>query len=462
MSFTVLTMLLNATSGVPNQSDIPVASGPKASVVQVQSILFGSLASAVFAAFLAMLGKQWLNLHVEGSLVDRSRHRELRMRGMITWRLKLILECLPFAMQLSLLLLGCALARYMWGLSRPVSAVVASFTAFGVLFYLFIVIAATFWKTCPFQTPVSLALHHILSLARQHRHRRLQDIQARLSALVRVRTAQSYYSAGIPGSVDEELPPGTSTSATAVPDMEGESTLSSDTNCISTMLRFANASDAIVAVTRFIPEVNWTSNVRKVPLLEVFHSLHRSFEFLKDGRVIVRPGMKGQAYWSAKALLHLRTHRVCVDAMDDARAVAWRLAPLLGYHSKAKEDHELDSTIRVLDSIFNVDKRIIWDGYTFGDAHYCWLSHIFRLRTWATLHQSSTLTTDVRGFVQHAFSQEKFPPSRVIADCLLIVDMTIGIGRLPELDDRMLIKDKRLVPRRSPQISVLIILQRGD
>ncbi|KAF9782694.1 hypothetical protein BJ322DRAFT_1142987, partial [Thelephora terrestris] len=79
MSFTVLkTMLdvtseilnqLNTTSGIPNRSnptqgilsqpDVPVPSGPSASTVQVQSILFASLASALLAAFLAMLGKQW-------------------------------------------------------------------------------------------------------------------------------------------------------------------------------------------------------------------------------------------------------------------------------------------------------------------------------------------------------------------------------------------------------------------
>lgn len=377
---------------------------------------------------------------------------------MITWRFKLIMECLPFAMQLSLLLLGYALAQYMWHLSRSISAVIASFTAFGVLLYLFIVFAATFWKTCPFQTPVSIALHHILSLARQHRYyRRLQNIQDRLSRLARVRTRESFATATLQGSFDEDLaseplpPLGISTPVTTMPALEDESTHSSDTNCISTMLRFASASDAIVAVTGFIPEVDWTSNVRRVPLLEVFHNLHRSFEFLKDGRVIIRPGMKGQAYGSAKALLHLRVQRLCVGAMDDARAVAWRLTPLLGYHSKAKEDHELDSTIRMLDSVFNGDKTIAWDGYTFGDTHYCWLSHILRLRTWVTLRfqKHSTLTNDVRGFVQHAFSQEKLPPSQVIADCLLIVNMTIGIGRFPELDDGVLIKDKRLALSRS-------------
>ena len=44
-----------------------MAPGQKASAVQVQSILFNSLASTLLAAFLAMFGKKWLNFHVEGS-----------------------------------------------------------------------------------------------------------------------------------------------------------------------------------------------------------------------------------------------------------------------------------------------------------------------------------------------------------------------------------------------------------
>jgi len=143
--FTVLTMLLNATSGVPNQLPLPQIAGPKSSAVQVQSIIFGSLMSALLAVFLAMLGKQWLNLHVERSFIDRSRHRELRMRGMITWRFKFIMECLPLTIQMTLLLLGYALSQYVWVLSRTVAAVIAAFTSFGLLFYLFIVFAAVRW-----------------------------------------------------------------------------------------------------------------------------------------------------------------------------------------------------------------------------------------------------------------------------------------------------------------------------
>jgi hypothetical protein len=454
MSFTVLTMLFNATTGLPHQLNIPVQSAPNPSAVQVQSIMFASLASALLAAFLAMLGKQWLNLHGEGSLIDRSRHREIRTRGMIAWRFKIIMECLPFVMQLSLFLLGYALAQYLWSLSRTVSAVIAAFTSFGVLFYLFIVFAATAWKTCPFQTPVSIVLRHTISIAKKHQHRRLQKIRDRLSAVARFRKLnESWFTVTLARSIDEELasppqtPSGTLTPATTVVDMgDEESTQASDTNCISTMFKFVGAPDAILALTGFIPEVNWTSNVRRVPLAEVYGCLRRSFELLKDGRVSVRPGMRAQAYGSAKALLHIRIQRLCVDATDDAHVVASNIGSLLGY--RPGEDHELGSTLQVLDAVFNKEGEILWQDFTFSDAHYCWLSHVLRCRAWATLRTQEMPTKEVLGFVRHSLSKDPPPPSRVIADCLLIVNMMVG--RVPQWDDRMLIKDKRFVSYYMP------------
>ena len=220
---------------------------------------------------------------------------------------------------------------------------------------------------------------------------------------------------------------------------EDESTQASDTNCISTMFRFVGASDAIVAVTGFIPEVNWTCNVHRVPLLEVYSCLFKSFEFLKDGRVLIRPGMREQAYGSARALLYLRVQRLCAGATDDANNIGSEIGSLLRY--RPREDHGLESTLQVLDAVFNGEKEIPWKEFTFGDAHYCWLSHVLRCRAWATSRTQEALTKEVIGFVQHSFSKVPPPPPRVIADCLLIVNMIIG--RLPQLDDRMLIKDKR-------------------
>jgi hypothetical protein len=369
------------------------------------------------------------------------------MRGMITWRFKIIMECLPFIMQVSLLFLGYALAQYMWSLSRTVSAVIATFTALGVLFYLFIVFAATVWKTCPFQTPVSVVLRHGISLAKKHQIGQLQKIQDRLFTIFRFRKQKQTYLT--PGPIDEELiplpqPPLTPSTTTKTVEVgDEESTHASDTNCISTMFRFAVTSDAVIALTRFIPEVNWTSNARRVPLLEVYDCLRRSFEFLKDGRVDVRPGMREQAYGSARALLHLHVQRLCAGATrtNDVRFIASGIGSFLRY--PPGKDHELESTLHFLDVIFNGEKDIRWPEFVFSDAHYCWLSHVLRCRAWDTLRINDPLPKDVIGFVRHSLSKDPLPPSRVIADCLLIVHMMIG--RLPQLDDRMLIKDKRSV-----------------
>ena len=108
-----------------------------------------------------MLGKQWLNFHVDGSFIDRNRHREFKMSGMIAWRFKVVMERLPLIMQGSLLLLGYALARYFWDITRTVSSIVIAFTASGLAFYLFVVVAGTASKACPFQTPVSVFLRTI-------------------------------------------------------------------------------------------------------------------------------------------------------------------------------------------------------------------------------------------------------------------------------------------------------------
>jgi len=79
-------------------------------------------------------------------------------------------------------------------------------------------------------------------------------------------------------------------------------------------------------------------------------------------------------------------------------------------------------------------------GIAFSDVRYCWLCHILRCRAWVNLRTEIPMK-EVIEFVQYAFSKEPLPPLRVIADCLLIVNMILG--GLPRTDDRRLIRDKR-------------------
>ena len=120
-----------------------------------------------------MLGKQRLNryarVEVRGSVVDRSRHRQRKMNGMDTWRFDLVMECLPLMLQAALLLLGYALSNYLFFVNKTVASVLIGFTTAGLLFYLLIVSAATLSYTCPFQTPLSAVLSHLIHFVNQHK-----------------------------------------------------------------------------------------------------------------------------------------------------------------------------------------------------------------------------------------------------------------------------------------------------
>jgi len=125
--------------------------------VQVQAILFASLAASLISAFLAMLGKQWLNRYVSvedrGSVIERSQSRQWKLDGIVGWYFDQVMELLPLMLQAALLLLGCALSHYLWEINATIVLVVLGVTSFGVLFYLFIVVAGAASVSCPYQTP---------------------------------------------------------------------------------------------------------------------------------------------------------------------------------------------------------------------------------------------------------------------------------------------------------------------
>ena len=119
---------------------------------------------SLLAAFVAMLGKQWLNRylrHAGGSMVERCGDRQRKFDGLERWPFRNFIESLPIMLQIALLLLTCGLSRYVWSVNTSVARVVISFTVLGVLFYIAIVVAGTWSYECPFQTPASIALRYL-------------------------------------------------------------------------------------------------------------------------------------------------------------------------------------------------------------------------------------------------------------------------------------------------------------
>jgi len=164
----VLIYKIDNTTFGNNVPPIPQWSGPPRTIVQVQAILYASLAASLFSAFLAMLGKQWLNryasIDMRGSAIERSQNRQRKLDGIITWYFDQVMESLPLMLQFALLLLGCALSRYLWEIDRTVTSVVLGVTSFGVASYAFFVVAGTASISCPYQTPGAHTLRRILSV----------------------------------------------------------------------------------------------------------------------------------------------------------------------------------------------------------------------------------------------------------------------------------------------------------
>ena len=117
----LLRVLIYKTDNTTFGKDVPALpqqwTGPPHAIVQVQALLYASLATTLFSAFLAMLGKQWLNRYastdMRGTAIERSQNRQRKLDGIVTWYFDHVMESLPLMLQIALLLLGCALSRYL-------------------------------------------------------------------------------------------------------------------------------------------------------------------------------------------------------------------------------------------------------------------------------------------------------------------------------------------------------------
>ena len=282
--------------------------GPPQEIITVQSLLYASLATSLFAALLAMLGKQWINRYIRnrgGSAADKSRDRQRKLDGLEKWRFYLAIESLPILLQLALLLLGCALSLYLWTISRTIAAVVLTFTLFGVTLYTLFTLAATLHYNCPYQTPPSILIR---TLARHLTHsdstfaRSVCSFVASLTG-VYSRSANNlsqtlrYLRSGVRGALQrlgcvsgsqnmEHIP-------LAVVEPPGQffreisdnwEACRADARCIWWLLDSTTDNDVIFSTVKFAVDVIWYPEIAGTLSPRVLATFF--FECLLDGRVI--------------------------------------------------------------------------------------------------------------------------------------------------------------------------------
>jgi hypothetical protein len=380
--------------------------------------MYASLLISLLAAFVAMLGKQWLNRYLRnsgGSMIERCGDRQRKCDGLEKWPLHFFVESLPMMLQAALLLLACGLCRYMWSINTSVARTLIGFTGLGVVFYVAIVIAGMSSYACPFQTPVSTALHGSWKKARCEivsfisGTRRMWNRRVRrgiISPVVRFKRVFSrtrrMWSRTVRSLLRRQSPPmipledvhvqqseSVSTPDNA-PQPESSSTLdrgpqaepwmrpmeldivrrtnTSDARCVSWILRNITDPEALDAAIRLAGVIRWFDDGTNVDL--PYGLIVATFEACFDSTRTLYPGSRDRAYYSARAITWIHALARC-----KSEEFARTFRQPNGDYKTPVPDPDLEQLLQT-NAIFR-----IYPGLTL--PHSEWISNVFLHFSWA-------------------------------------------------------------------------------
>ena len=398
-----------------------------AEIVTSSNLLYASLLMSLLAAFVAMLGKQWLNRylrHTGGSMIERCGDRQRKSDGLQKWPFRMCMESLPIMLQIVLLLLMCGLSRYMWSVNRAVAWVIISFTILGISFYIGIVVVGTSSYECPFQTPASIGLRHlvdseagqkllvslsllkviplkIISLislvwpsrllsvlhgtARKvgyqtiilllHLDRAFGNTKQRFVQGIRTSRRTSPLPVTVEG--DHHQPVGPQRGPGLLIHVRNLETLRSqnanNAHCVSWVLRNITDPEAIDSAIRLAGTIRWFNGVPDHD--PPFDLIVSTFEACFDSTKQVYPTMRDRAYFSARAILQINTG---ARAQSRERASKYPILTV-SLSSVQRTDTDLHHIIRMLEC--NQTHRKPTLHFPGGDvtthAHSLWMSNLF-------------------------------------------------------------------------------------
>ena len=275
--------------------------------------MYASLLISLLAAFVAMLGKQWLNRYLRnsgGSMIERCGDRQRKCDGLEKWPLHLFVESLPVMLQAALLLLACGLCKHMWSINTFVACILTNFTGIGVVFYLAIVISGTSSYACPFQTPASIALcglwkrtQHGTVFCLVHSKRVLSWTRQIWNQGVRSLLHPQSLSTTIPLENIQVQP---SESWLRPKDLTIiRQTNTNDVRCVSWILRNITDPEALDAAIRLAGVIRWFDDgVHVNPPYDLIVS---TFETCFDSTGKLYPRLRDRAYYSGQAMVWIRT-----------------------------------------------------------------------------------------------------------------------------------------------------------
>ena len=361
-----------------------------------------------------MLGKQWVNRYLRRSgrsVIERCGDRQRKCNGLTKWRLHLFIEILPVMLQIALLLLFCALCKYMEIINNSVAYVVIALTILGVAFYLGITIAGTSYD-CPFQTPGSFVLRELWAMVGPFLNpailstvtalRTLPEIiQCRIlriiirfrrvnirlrfhSLLERIQPRVLRMALRLPLTIRPRRPPIHQNSQSPITWLTGEylATIQiesiNDVRCVSWILWNITDPEALNAAIRLAGTIRWFEDGVDVDppydiIVSTFHGC-----FSSNGEVY--PGSRDRAYYSGQAILWIHTLSLC---KSQKLADKYPL-PTIGY-SAPTDDHDLTHLLDINTISFTGNPFVYLLSINPGHSpsHLQWVSEVLLHFSWA-------------------------------------------------------------------------------
>jgi len=347
--------------------------------------MYASLLISLLAAFVAMLGKQWLNRYLRnsgGSMIERCGDRQRKCDGLEKWPLHFFVESLPMMLQVALLLLTCGLCRHMWSISTPVAYTLATLTGLGVVFYLAIVIAGTSSYACPFQTPASTALRGVWK----------KIWCGIVPSIVRSKWVLSWtrwmWNRGVRPLLRRQSPPTSPLENVQVRRSEPwlkpkdlaiiRRTSADDVRCVSWILRNITDPEALDAAVRLAGTIRWFEDGTNVG--PPYNLIVTTFEACFDSTGRLYPGSRDRAYYSGRAMLWIHTLAMC---QSEEFANMFPL-PTTGYTSPGI-DSDLGHLLWV-NMGWSTDDRFAYLLVTrpeHSPSHLQWISNVLLHLAWA-------------------------------------------------------------------------------
>ena len=375
---------------------------------------------SLLAAFIAMLGKQWLNRylrHAGGSVIERCGDRQQKCDGLEKWPFHLFVESLPVMLQIALLLLACGLCRYMASVNTTVAYTLITLTGLGVLFYVGVVIAGVSSYDCPFQTPTSVLLCNLWKktgppmtsaalltitplcalgeIVQRYKSRIVIHLSrfnnlGRLSERIRFRTIRPrlpptglnicpYFRYPLlPTDQEDSRSPA---SQKVIPwfapgelaKVQMKNT--NDVRCVSWVIRNITDPEALDVAIQRAGMIRWFDDGIEVEppydlIVSTFHSC-----FGSDGEVY--PGSRDRAYYSARAILWIQTLAMCKS----------RTFPLPTTQYRATGSDDLKQLLNVVQVSSPEDRfgLLLVPRSESTPSHSRWISNVLLHQSWARI-----------------------------------------------------------------------------